>query len=77
MKLNLSQIADAYKQACARIQDMIKASSFKITHIMEEIGLGRAAFYDRLNKANWEPKHLETFQRIFDSEPKRGAVTTM
>ena len=75
MNSTLKQIAQAYREACGQIHSLIKASSYKITHIMEEIGLGRAAFYARLNAANWEPSHLEKFAAIFDSEPKRGAVT--
>ena len=77
MDFTLSQVAQAYRQACAQIHTLIKASSYKITHIMEEIGLGRAAFYARLNAANWEPSHLERFAAIFASEPKRGGSYTL
>lgn len=74
--MDFTTIAQAYKKACANIAGMIKASSYKITHIMEEIGLGRAAFYARLKAENWEPQHLETFGRIFEGDPRGGAVTS-
>lgn len=77
MVMDFTTIAQAYKKACADVAAMIKRSSYKITHIMEEIGLGRAAFYARLNAENWEPQHLEKFGSIFASDPammKGGAV---
>ena len=77
MPHTLTQIAQAYKEACQQIHSLIKKSSYKITHIMEEIGLGRAAFYARLKTANWEPSHLEKFAAIFATEPRGGAVTTV
>lgn len=47
---------------------MFKASRFKITYIMQEIGLERAAFYARLKAKNWEPHHLTKFAEILGRE---------
>lgn len=35
---------------------------------MEVVGLGRAAFYARLNANNWEPRHLIAFSSILTEE---------
>jgi hypothetical protein len=71
--LDLYQIAQSYKQACAAVEQLLKNSAFKITWIMEEIGLGRSAFYARLEARNWLPEHLEKFAQILATQPSAGS----
>jgi hypothetical protein len=70
--INLAEIARAYTEACEKIETLIRESKYKITYIMEEVGLGRAAFYARLNKRNWEPSHLLIFARLLQPERTNG-----
>jgi hypothetical protein len=66
--MNFKSIAEQYREACANVEQAIKASKYKITYFMEELGLGRSAFYGRLHAENWQPEHLEKIALILEGK---------
>jgi hypothetical protein len=66
--MNFNSIAAQYREACANVEQAIKASKYKITWFMEQLGLGRSAFYGRLSTANWQPEHLEKIALLLEGK---------
>lgn len=59
-KMQFSEIAEHYRQACKRVKAAIKASPYKAQWFQQQLGFAGKPdiYYRRLNAGTWTPDQL-------------------
>jgi hypothetical protein len=68
--MNFTQVAEAYREACANVREAIENSIYKPSWFMIQLGFSKSpsAYYRRLKAGEWEPDQLRKIGLLLEGK---------